>query len=200
MTTQAVGTGTAGAAYPLRFEIQYPGQLSRGLLFVKWILAVPHFLIVSVLGNLQGVLTLIAFFAILFTERYPRELFDFYVKCTRWAANVTAYAGLFRDEYPPFGWDEGQYPPLTYTVDYPERLSRWLIFVKWLLAFPHYVAIGVMFVIACVAWIVAGFAILFTGQFPHGIFDFIVGVLRWSYRVQAYVSLLRDEYPPFTTE
>lgn len=198
MSTQAAAA--PAAAYPVRFDIQYPQQqLSRGLLFAKWILAIPHFLIVSALGNLQGVITLIAFFAILFTKRYPRELFDFYVKCNRWAANVTAYAGFFRDEYPAFGWDRGQYPPVTFDVEYPRELSRWLIFVKWLLAFPHYIALAVMFLIAVFVWIVAWFAILFTGQFPRGMFDFLVGVLRWSYRVQLYAGLLRDEYPPFST-
>ncbi len=198
MTTQAAAA--PAAAYPVQFDIQYPQQLSRGLLFAKWILAIPHFLIVSVLGNLQGIITLIAFFAILFTKRYPRELFEFYVKCSRWAANVTAYAGFFRDEYPPFGWDRGQYPPVTFDVEYPQELSRWLIFVKWLLAIPHYIALAVMFFIAFFVWIVAWFAILFTGQFPRGMFDFLVGTLRWSYRVQVYAGLLRDEYPPFSTE
>jgi hypothetical protein len=199
MTTQPVTAGMTSAGFPLRLEFAYPPQLSRGLLFVKWLLAIPHFLIVGVLGNLQGIITVIAFFAILFTARYPRELFDFYVKCWRWTMNVTAYAGFFRDEYPPFGWEAGQYPPVTFDVAPPERLSRGLIFVKWLLALPHYLALGVLFVIAVIVWIAAWFAILFTGRFPRGLFDFLVGVLRWSARVQAYAALLRDEYPPFTT-
>ena len=195
MTIQATAVPTA---YPLRFDIQYPQELNRWLIFVKWLLAIPHFLIIGALGYLQGAITVIAWFAILFTGRFPPALFDFWVKATRWSANVVAYTGLMRDEYPPFGWEAGQYPVVTYEVDYPQQLSRGLIFVKWLLAVPHYVALWVLYIIAGVAWIIAWFAILFTGRFPRGIFDFLVGVLRWGYRVGVYVALMRDEYPPFT--
>lgn len=191
----APGTGT----YPLRYDVQYPEKLSRWLIFVKWLLAIPHFLIVGVLGNLQGVITFIAFFAILFTGRFPRGLFDFYVNAGRWAANLSAYIGLMRDEYPPFAWEPGKYS-VTYEVDYPETLSRGLIFVKWLLAFPHYIVLFFLYLAAVVVWVVAWFAILFTAQFPRGMFGFLVGVTRWTYRVQAYVVLLRDEYPPFSMD
>lgn len=189
----AVNVGT----YPLRYDVQYPEKLSRGLIFVKWLLAIPHFLILSVLSNLQGVITLIVFFAILFTKRFPRGLFDFYVNAGRWAANVSAYVSLMRDEYPPFGWESGKYP-ITYEVDYPQELSRWMIFVKWLLAIPHLIVLSVLGVVAIVVVGIAWFAILFTGQFPRGMFDFTVGVTRWAYRAQAYIVLLRDEYPPFS--
>jgi len=196
MATQVAATP---ASYPLRFDVQYPQQLSRGLIFVKWLLAVPHLLILNALGNLQGIIILIAFFAILFTRKFPPGLFDLYVRASRWAANVIAYAGFFRDEYPPFGWEAGQYPPVTYEVEYPPQLSRWMILVKWLLAFPHYIVLAVLFFVSVFVWIIAWFAILFTGRFPRGLFDFLVGVLRWGYRVQIYVVLLRDEYPPFST-
>jgi len=195
MATQAMA---APAAYPLRFDVQYPPQLNRWLIFVKWLLAIPHFFIISALGNLQGVITIIAWFAILFTGRFPPALFEFWVKAGRWSANVAAYAGLMRDEYPPFGWDAGQYPHVTYEVDYPAHLNRWLIFVKWLLAIPHYLALGVLYFIGAFAWIIAWLAILFTGQVPRGIFDYLVGVMRWGYRVGAYLALVRDEYPPFS--
>ena len=93
----------AAGGYPVRFDVQYPAKLSQGLIFVKWLLAIPHFLIIGwALSNFQGVITLIAFFAILFTKRYPPGLFEFWVKSARWMANVAAYAGLMRDEYPPF--------------------------------------------------------------------------------------------------
>lgn len=87
--------------------------------------------------------------------------------------------------------------PVRFDVQYPGQLSRGLIFVKWLLAFPHYVVLVVLYVLAAFAWIGAWFSILFTGRFPRSLFDFLVGVLRWGYRVGAYISLLRDEYPPF---
>lgn len=183
-------------AYPLRFDVQYPEKLSRWLIFGKWILAIPHLLIISVLGNLQGVITIIAFFAILFTKKFPRALFDLYVNISRWMTNVGAYVSLQRDEYPPFGWEPGRYP-VTYEVDYPQELSRWMIFVKWLLAIPHFVVLGFLYVAAFFVVIVAWFAILFTERYPRGLFDFSIGVTRWGFRVVAYAFLMRDEYPPF---
>lgn len=194
----ATQVAVAAPGYPVRFDVQYPQQLSRWLIFVKWLLVIPHLLIVGILGNLQGVIIFIAWFAILFTRRYPPGLFDFYVKAARWSANVTAYFGLMRDEYPPFGWDPGQYPAVTFEVDYSPQLSRWLILVKWLLAVPHYIAIGVVGFVAVIVWVIAWVAILVTAQFPRGMFDFLVGVLRWSYRVNAYVGLATDVYPPFS--
>jgi hypothetical protein len=145
----------------------------------------------------SGVIGFIAWFAILFTKRYPRGLFDFVVNVNRWSANVGAYTGLLRDEYPPFSWEPGQYA-VTYEVDYPEELSRWLIFVKWLLAIPHYIVLLFLFIAAAVVGFIAWFAILFTKRYPRGLFDFVVGVNRWNLRVNAYTSLLRDEYPPFS--
>ena len=192
-------TAVAGApGYPLRFEIEYPEQLSRWLIFVKWLLAIPHFLILYALSALANVITFVAFFAILFTGRYPRGLFDFVVNIYRWQENVFAYYALFRDEYPPFSWEAGKYP-VTFEVDYPERLSRWMIFVKWLLAIPHIIVLLFLYIIALVVWVIVWFAILFTGRFPRGLFDFLVGVSRWSLRVNAYALLLmRDDYPPFS--
>ena len=195
MSAEATAAGAPG--YPLRYDVEYPEELSRWLIFVKWLLAIPHFIILWALSYAAAVVTFIAWFAILFTKRYPRGLFDFVVNVNRWNANVLAYYGLFRDEYPPFSWAPGQYA-VTYEVDYPEELSRWLIFVKWLLAIPHFIVLLFLYIAASVAWVIAWFAILFTGRFPRGLFDFIVGVVRWQYRVNAYANLLRDEYPPFS--
>ena len=196
----SIETAVAGApgGYPLRFDIEYPEKLSRWLIFVKWLLAIPHFLILYALSAVANVITFIAFFAILFTGRYPRGLFDFVVNIYRWQENVFAYYGLFRDEYPPFSWEAGKYP-VTFEVDYPENLSRWLIFVKWLLVIPHIIVLFFLYIVALVVWVIVWFAILFTGRFPRGLFDFLVGVSRWSLRVNAYaVLLLRDDYPPFS--
>ena len=190
-----VASGASG--YPLRFDVQYPEQLSRLLIFVKWLLAIPHFIILYALGIVSSVILVIAFFTILFTKRFPRGLFDFVVNVNRWNANAFAYYGLLRDEYPPFSWEPGQYP-VTYEVDYPEELNRWLPLIKWLLVIPHLIVLLFVFLVAYVAWFIAFFAILFTGRFPRGLFDFIVGVIRWNYRVGAYLYLLRDEYPPFS--
>jgi hypothetical protein len=177
---------TAVSSHPVRFDAQYAPKLSRGLIFVKWLLAAPNYLLLRyAFGPLQLACSASAFFWILFTERYPRGLFDLWVGTARWSAHVGAYVDLMRDEYPPFNWAPGTYP-LTYEVDYTERLSRWLIFVKWLLLVPHYVLLILLWVAAIVAYIVVWFAILFTEQFPRGLFDFLVGVDRWTYRVMAY--------------
>jgi hypothetical protein len=189
----------SAATYPVTFDVEYPQELSRWLIFVKWLLVVPHVVIVYFLALAWEVVTLIAFFAILFTGRYPRELFAFAVNVFRWSSNINAYAGLLRDEYPPFSWESGIYP-VVYDVEYPEQLSRLLIFVKWLLAIPHYLALILLGIAAAVVHVIAFFAILFTKQYPESLFRFVVGVQRWGLRVSAYVYLMRDEYPPFSME
>jgi uncharacterized protein DUF4389 len=185
--------------YPVAFDVEYPEGLSRWKIFVKWILAIPHFIIVYLLLAVAGVLEFIAFFAVLFTKRWPRGLFDFTVQIYRWTANVYAYAlTLQRDEYPPFSGDAGQYP-LTLEVEYREDLSRWMIFVKWILAIPHYIVLAFLGLAASVVVLIAFFAILFTGRYPRGLFDFVVGVARWWFRVQAYAFwFMTDRYPPFS--
>ena len=186
-------------SYPLTFDVEYPEELSRWLIFVKGILVISHLIVLYGLGLVASALTFIAFFGILFTKRYPRELFDFVVNINRWIANVTTYIFLMRDEYPPFSWDAGEYP-VSYDVEYPEELSRWLIFVKWILAIPHIIVLAFLFTGAFLALFGAWFAILFTKRYPESLFNYMVGVLRWQLRVNAYTNLLRDEYPPFSLE
>ena len=188
---------TPPSGYPVRFDVEYPESLSRWLIFVKWLLAIPHLFVLYLLGLIAGLFLLIAFLSILFTGKFPRGLFDFIVNVYRWNANVLAYAGLLRDEYPPFSWDAGKYP-VTFEVDYPEEMGRFLPLIKWFLVIPHIIALMFVFTIATFLWFIAFFAILFTGKFPRGMFDFIVGAIRWNYRVNAYAYLLRDEYPPFS--
>lgn len=184
--------------YPVTFEVDYPERLSRWLIFVKWLLAIPHFIVLYFLQLVAGVVTFLAFFAILFTGNFPRGLFDFNVNVYRWQANLSAYVGLMRDEYPPFSGEPGRYP-VTFDVAYPERLSRLLIFVKWLLVLPNLLVLVLLALVAAVLYLIVFFAILFTGTFPRGMFDFIVWVNRWSYRANAYSSwLMTDRYPPFS--
>jgi hypothetical protein len=192
---QAVGADD----YPLRFDVEYPERLSRWKIFVKWILAIPHLIIVYLLQAVASVLVFIAFFAILFTKKWPRGLFDFTVQIQRWTANTFAYSILlFRDEYPPFSGEAGEYP-VTLEIDYDDNLSRWMIFVKWLLAIPHLIVLVFLEIAAFVVVIIAFFAILFTGRYPRGMFDFVVGTVRWYWRVNGYALLLMtDRYPPFS--
>lgn len=189
----------AAPDYPVRFDVEYPERLSRWKVLVKWLLAIPHFIIIYLLLIVAGVLQFIAFFAILFTKRWPRGLFDFTVQIYRWTANVYTYALLLqRDEYPPFSGEAGQYP-VSLEVEYDENLSRWLIFVKWLLAIPHIIVLAFVLLAAYVVMFIAFFAILFTGRYPRGMFDFVVGSARWTIRVQAYAQwLMTDRYPPFS--
>ena len=187
------------ADYPARFDVEYPERLSHWKVLVKWLLAFPHLIIVYLLQLVASLMVLVAFFAVLFTKKWPRGMFDFMVQIQRWTLNVATYAfTLMRDEYPPFGGEEGEYP-LSLQVDYDENLSRWMIFVKWLLVLPHLIILTFLAVAAWVVLIIAWFAILFTGRYPRGMFDFVVGTLRWWIRVQAYAHwLMTDRYPPFS--
>jgi len=188
---------TAESTYPVTFDIAYPERMSRWLIFVKWLLIIPHLIILYALMLVAEVLTFIAWFAILFTSRYPKGMFDFVVGINRWQNNVDAYVLLLRDEYPPFSLSAGQYP-VTFDIEYPEKLSRWLIFVKWLLIIPHLIVILLLGIVYMITLVIAWFAILFTGHYPKGMFDFAVGLLRWGARINAYFLLMRDEYPPFS--
>ena len=184
--------------YPVVYDVEYPERLSHWKPLVKWLLAIPHIIIVYLLSIVMQVLQLIAFFAILFTKKWPRGLFDFALQIQRWTSNTYIYAfGLLRDEYPPFSGESGEYA-LTLEIEYDDNLSRWQIFVKWLLALPHYLVLAVLWLAAAFAILIAFFAILFTGRYPRGLFDFLVGTMRWTTRVQAYAFwLMTDRYPPF---
>jgi len=188
---------TVETTYPLRFDVEYPERLSRLLIFFKGLLAIPHLIILYALMAVAGAVTVVAWFAILFTGRYPKGLFDFVVGINRWQNNVDAYVLLLRDEYPPFSLSAGQYP-VTFDIEYPERLSRLLIFVKWLLIIPHLIVVLFLVIVYGITLVIAWFAILFTGRYPKGMFDFAVGLLRWGARINAYYMLMRDDYPPFS--
>jgi len=208
----------AGAGRPLRIEGRLDAAQSRWLWLVKWLLLIPHFIVLAGLYVAGIVLTVIAFFAILFTGRYPRSIFDFNVGVLRWTWRVGfyGYSALGTDHYPPFTFGAASDYPATLEVDYPEHLSRGLVLVKsWLLAIPHYMIVALLVggstlavrgaYTATVPYsglitllvLFAGVAILFTRRYPAGIFDLVVGLNRWVFRVLVYVLLLRDEYPPF---
>jgi hypothetical protein len=187
-----------GSDPELTFEIDYPETLSRWKIFVKWLLAIPHWISLWVMGFVAGILLFVAWFAILITGRFPRGMWDFMLLYLRWSANVYAYSvTLQRDEYPPFG--DATYP-VHLNLEYPQSLSRWLIFVKWLLVIPHLIILYLLVIAASVVIFIAWFAILITGSYPRGLFDFVTGVGRWILRVYAYTYLMTDRYPPFSLD
>jgi hypothetical protein len=218
--------GTADRAerspYPARLFGQLDPGLSRAMWLVKWFLAIPHVIVLVFLWFAFLVTTIVAGFAILFTGSYPRPLFNFNVGVLRWNWRVAfyAYGAAGTDLYPPFTLARTNYPA-DFEVDYPERLSRGLVLVKWwLLSLPHLLIVAAL---AGSTWtwrtetddlgttyeratgpsllgllvLVALVALLFTGRYQRPLFDLILGINRWIYRVMAYTALMRDEYPPF---
>jgi hypothetical protein len=206
--------------YPLRLEGEIDGHLSRWLWLVKWILVIPHVIVLAFLWIAFVVVTVVAFFAILITGRHPRALFDFKVGVLRWSWRVAfySYSALGTDRYPPFTLAEVPDYPARLDVEYPQALSRGLVLVKWwLLALPQYLIVAVFAGGAVAglnaanddwAWtsgsgligllvFIAAVILLFTGRYPRSIFDFVMGMNRWCYRVAAYASLMTDAYPPF---
>jgi hypothetical protein len=210
---------TAASPYPLRLTGELAPRLSRGLWLIKWLLAIPHFIALFFLWIAFAVVSVIAFFAILFTARYPRGLFDFNVGVLRWSWRVGfySYSALGTDQYPPFTLKDDPEYPARLEVEYPASLSRGLVLVKWwLLALPHYLVVAVFAGGAWAAWtgagpewmfssgglvgllvVFAGVVLLFTGRYPSSLYDFVLGMNRWVYRVGAYAALMTDSYPPF---
>ncbi len=183
--------------HPVAFDVAYPERLSRWLIFVKWLLAIPQLIVIYLLRIVATILTFLSWFAILFTGRYPKAFFEFSSGVLRWEANVFAYVGLLRDEYPPFSWEPGEYP-LTLDIDRVPRQSRFRLFIRWFAIIPHQIVFFFVAVAALFTTFLAWFAILFTGRYPRGLFKFGVGVMRWFMRMEAYQYLLRDEYPPYS--
>ena len=202
-------------AYPLSLSIDYPDRkLNRLTSFFRIFTAIPILVIISLIsaamsqggddgggGSWQlaagGIVFLPIVLMLLFRQKYPRWWFDWNLALTRFSTRVCAYLALLRDEYP--STDEEQAVRLE--IPYPDAvkdLNRWMPLVKWLLAIPHYIVLCFLWIAAVVCIIIAWFAILFTSRYPRGLFDFVVGVLRWNLRVIAYAILLTtDKYPPF---
>ncbi|HSV68044.1 MAG TPA: DUF4389 domain-containing protein [Mycobacteriales bacterium] len=218
---QEPGTAFPPGVYPVRVDGRLEPELSRWLWLVKWLLAIPHLIVLAFLWVAFIVLTVVAGFSILFTGRYPRGIFGFNVGVLRWTWRVSFYATIFcTDRYPPFSLQPDPTYPADLDVAYPATLSRPLVLVKWwLLALPHLLIISI-FGGGLTWWtwswngdgrgnavlgaglvgllaLVAAVTLAFTKRYPESLFSFVMGMQRWTYRVIAYVALMRDEYPPF---
>ncbi|GLZ78224.1 membrane protein [Actinorhabdospora filicis] len=193
--------------------------LSRWLWLVKWLLLIPHYIVLLFLWAAFVVLTIVAYVAVVFTGRYPRGIFDLNVGILRWNWRVQyyGYSALGTDRYPPFTLSDDPSYPARLTIEYPERLARWRPLVHWLLAIPHLVLISALasgptwtmreasggertaesFGFIALAVLILALGLLFTGRRAQGLYDLLLGIARWGYRTLAYVALLTDAYPPF---
>ncbi len=215
--------GVVESDYPVSVNARLDEGVSRWLWLVKWILLIPHFIVLVFLWLAFFVVTVLAFFAVLFTGRYPVGLINFNLGVIRWSWRVSyyGYSALGTDRYPPFTLGRAPDYPATVDIAYPEQLSRGLVLVKWwLLAIPHYLILsaltggavtatsarsdsgqwqsgsaGISLLGLCVLF--AAIALLFTARYPGGLYDLAVGIDRWSLRVLAYAALMTDRYPPF---
>jgi len=218
------------ASYPVTYTVepQHPDR-NRLTVAFRIILAIPQWLLVGgpggsginlgsvwgwrhprwafvggigsgVLGAAAGVMAIISWFAIVFTGKQPRGLWDFTNFFMRWRANAVAYMALLRDEYPPFGPGDGSYPVSFSVAGFPETRDRWSVGLRLIYAIPQFIVLFFLGIAWAITVIIAWFAILFTGRYPEGLYTFGVGYMRWSLRVEAYLLLMRDEYPPFSLD
>lgn len=211
---------TQTITYPASLDIDYPDKLDRLTTFFRLLLSIPILILISILtssgsgefrhhhhshnsvmnwgGDIATGLVVATALMIILRQRYPRWWFNFVLELNRFSARVGAYVFLLSDKYPSTEDQQSVHLDVSYP-DAQKDLNRWLPLIKWFLAIPHYICLVVLVLGAIGATIIAWFAILFTGQYPRGLFDYVVGVGRWALRVNAYAFLLvTDAYPPFS--
>lgn len=201
--------------YPVTLDIDYSDKSDRLTVFFRLILAIPIFIILGLVTGYEniddnttnavkwgvaagGIIIVPTLLMILIRQKYPKWWYNWNLELTKFSIRVGAYIFLLRDEYPSTDEEQAVHIDIPYP-DVKKDLVNWMPLVKWFLAIPHVIVLCFLWIGAIIAVILAWFAILFTGTHPKGIFDFIVGVMRWTLRVNAYALLLTtDEYPPFS--
>ena len=197
---------TAYPTYPATLTVETPEKIANWRPLVQWFLAIPHYVVLYALGIVAEVVALIAWFAILFTGKLPEGLAGVQALYLRYTNRTYAYAGFLREEYPPFTFgttavDPGDYPGVRTDFVYQlEDRNRLTTFFRIILVIPHLIVLAVLSFVASIVWFIALFVVLFTGSWPEGMRNFVLGFLRWSLRVNAYFLLLTDEYPPFSLD
>jgi hypothetical protein len=190
-------SGPPSPSYPAGFEISYPAELNRWLPLVKWLLSIPHFIVLFFVSIGAFFALVYAFFVVLFTGRWPRGAFDFVVGTLRWYMRVLAYYHLMTDAYPPFSLDDDPNYPVRLNIEYPEHIDNWRPLVQWLLAIPYLLVAGVLYWLTGILTIVAFFTVLFTKRIPREVFELMVPGLRWNVRGDAYAYFMSERYPPW---
>jgi hypothetical protein len=193
-----------GSSYPVDFQAEYPEEgISRWRALFQGFLLIPHFIVLLFVFIGVYFVWLITFFAILFTGRYPQGMFNFLAGAMHWSNRVTGFSYWMTEDYPPFSLDpEPDYPVRT-RIDYPPdgRIARWRVLVHWLLAIPHFIVVGFLFIAEYIVIVITFFSILFTRKWPRSMFDFTVGIIRWRTRANAYGYFwMTEEYPPFSLD
>lgn len=181
----------------LHFEVPQPERLSRLLIFVKWLLILPHAFILWAYGILAGIAAFVGWWVVLFTGKYPEGLWDMVYGYVRWSTRVSVYTTLLRDEYPPFGDDPY---PMQLQLARPEQQSQLLVLGRIFLLIPLALWLSLVGIYFSILLFIAFFAILFTGNIPAGIFQPIVGIMRYSLKVNVFAYVLTDAWPGFSID
>jgi hypothetical protein len=199
-------TASIGGGYPATFSFDAPERIANWRPLVHWLLAIPHLVIVYVLEAVADIIAVISWFVIVFTGRLPVGLANFQAMFVRYALRTATYFGFLREEYPPFSFtatpsDPGDDPRVRAEfVPQLEGRNRLTVAFRLILAIPHFIVLALLGIAVFFVGVIAFFAVLFTGRWPEGLRNFVLGVGRWWLRFQAYLLLLTDEYPPFTLD
>lgn len=190
----------ASGAYPVELVVEYSEQVNRFLWLIKWILVIPHAIVLWLLSISVIVTMPLSWLAVIILGRYPGFLWSYHAGILRWSwrVNFYSYEAGNTDQYPPFAFGSRQDYPADLIIEYPESSSRLTGFFRWLLVIPHWIIIYFLESIRGILTLFALLMLLFTGRYPQGMFDIIMGMNRWVYRVNAYSWLLVDDYPPFS--